>query len=297
MNVRQVLMTQALCLLALAPAQARAQLADFAFTGRAIADLGEDTRSGGASGPSNVPDSLASFLVDGTTVQGSFSIDPAAASRKLPDGIAMGGTQYLLSSSKLQFGTLTHAGGPACDRFFADCSLVVFNNSDEPLVPGLQVDRLFLPSFRQVANSRPADVSYLLAQFVITDISAGLPVGTAPDLYPNTALASVLPTLDSTRADNNLRYSVLYFGQTVSGVQFRRTFEIQDVVFGPVGVVPEPSTWAMVLTGLALLCCALRRNRNTAVALAPDRSERGGWQRRVGVAADRMRRIHQPHRT
>lgn len=265
MTVRQDLITSAFCLLgAVTHGQAFAEPAEFAFSGRAVANLSLDTRTGGASGPSNVPASLASFLVDGTTVLGNFSINPDTVGFVLPNGIAKGGTQYLLNESKLQFGSIGHAGGPACDAFFADCSLVVFNNSDAGDIPGLRVDRLFLPSFRQFADSQPGDVSYLLAQFVIEERDFALPGEPQPDLYANDQLASVLPTLDSTRPDNALRYSVIYFGRTVSGVDFRRTFDLLDVSFGPVGAVPEPSTWAMGLAGLAMLGWALRRDSGLA---------------------------------
>lgn len=265
MTLQQLVLVGALCVLgASAPGQARAEPLEFVFSGTAKADLSQDSRTGGASGPSNVPDSLASFLLDGTTVEGRFLINADTVGFVLPSGIAKGGTQYLLLESKLQFGSIAHFGGPACDAFFADCSLVVFNNSDAGDIPGLRVDRLLLPSFRQFTDSRPSDISYLLAQFVIEDSEFALPGEPQPDLYANDQLGSVLPTLDSTRPDNNLRYSLIYFGRTVSGVEFRRTFDVLDVAFGPVGAVPEPSAWAMGLVGLALLGCALRRDGKRA---------------------------------
>ena len=265
MTLRQFVLASALSLLGIsAPGQARAVASEFAFDGTAIAILSQDTRTGGPTGPSNVPASLASFLVDGSTVLGSFSINSGAEGFVLPSGIAKGGTRYLLNESKVQFDALSHAGGPTCDAFFADCSLVVFNDSDVPLGAGLRTDRLFLSSFRQFATNQPSDISYLLAQFIIEEMDFGFPGAPPPDLYPNDLLASVLPTLDSARADNRLRYSLIYFGQTVSGVQFRRTFDLQDVSFGPVGAVPEPSTWVMGLAGLAVLGWTRRRQRRPA---------------------------------
>jgi len=247
-------------LLSTAPAVSQAEGVEFFFSGTAIANLSEDTRTGGATGPSNVPDSLASFLVDGSTVLSYFVINPDRPGFVLPSGIANGGTQYLLDDSKIQFGSLTHSGGPSCDAFFADCSLVVFNNSDGPIA-GMQIDRLLLPSFRHFAESQPSDISYLLAQFVIEDLELSVPGAPPPDLYASDQLSSVLPTLDSTRRGNNLSYRLIYFGRTVSGADFRRTFDLQDVSFGPTAAVPEPSTWAMGLAGLALVSWAVRRQR------------------------------------
>lgn len=202
------------------------------------------TNNGAAAWILDTPNNSANF-----TVQGDFSSSAVGSADARGLGFFVGLTEgqntgftgiFRLTNSGVEFRLFTGSGGDGSigtqygNSYYVTSSSLLTANT--PYTLQMQVDYI---------DSN--NLNFILSAY---STGNGLLLGSTTVSYNGALAADYLNSVNAGTA-----YSGLRFGNGSTGSATIDNFSIT-------GVIPEPSTWALLLAGLILLCLSLRQRRH-----------------------------------